>query len=113
MATKKVIQLNELDPNRELLLDLDVELFNEFVYAFDFSDRSIAASIFEEKPTVYIRQQSDTLYVYSAALEPTKKHYYLTVYEFGDNFCIDSGLSLEDAIEVCDYFEFNYVIENT
>jgi len=98
------------------LLTIDNDLHDEFVFQFDDADRLAASIIFEDKPKVTISEQPESLNQYRVrdgdmmdgwADEP---FYCLTVKEFGRNFLLESGVSLDDAIHFCRHYKFEYEV---
>lgn len=97
---------------KENLLGIDVESFKDFIYLFEQKDRDIAAIIFEEKPTLKIIKQKSYIQLLESGFfvgEFKDEPYYCVIApEWGDDFYLDSGLSLADAAEFCKYYQFNY-----
>jgi hypothetical protein len=86
----------------------------EFVKAFDNEhDRYLAHSLFDEKPLLSIEECSDDEYHLAGIEKKGKELLFCVVYDTGnykERFYIESFLSLPCAINLCNYFGFNFTI---
>lgn len=90
--------------------DNDKENMAEFVQLFDEPDRLAAAVVYEEKPTLLIRMQPECYATFQTFKEAGADFTVMTD-EFGEDLMLESGIDLDHAIEFCDYFGFEYVIQ--
>jgi len=82
----------------------------EFIDMFSPADRYAAALIILEKPKVVIKSLPGSAqhYLVDATDEP---RFFVYTEEFGEDFCLESGVCFEDAVDFCRYFGFDYLTE--
>jgi hypothetical protein len=84
---------------------------DEFIGMFDEADRYAAAIVMTEGLSLIVQKETadDREYLVN---KPTEDTYFVYNEELGDNFRFESGVSMYDAMEFCEYFNFKYEVRS-